>query len=175
MGEGSPSVFPPVPDDSAEDRHWMGRALELASVAQEKGEVPVGAVVVLDGQELGAGYNSPISCCDGTAHAEIMAIRDASARVSNYRLSGATLYVTLEPCTMCAGALIHARISRLVFGTREPKAGAVVSRNRLLEHGSMNWQVNVVEGVLAEICQQKISGFFASRRAARKAQKQNGL
>lgn len=150
----------------------MRRALELAAVAESQDEVPVGAVIVAGGQELGAGFNAPIGRCDSTAHAEIAAIRAASAAVSNYRLSGATLYVTLEPCTMCAGALVHARISRLVFGAREPKAGAVVSRNRLLEHEAMNWQVTVTEGVLAEACQQQISGFFADRRALRRAQKQ---
>lgn len=157
---------------SREDHRWMARALELAAQAEVNGEVPVGAVVVANGVELGAGFNAPISCCDPTAHAEVRALRAACAQAKNYRLSGATLYVTLEPCTMCAGALVHARISRLVFGTREPKAGAVVSCNALLEHESMNWQVAVTEGVMAEPCQRLISGFFAQRRAQRKAQRQ---
>lgn len=158
----------------AEDERWMRQALELAVAAEAQGEVPVGALVVLDGQELGVGFNAPISRCDATAHAEISAIQAACASRGNYRLSGATLYVTLEPCTMCAGALIHARISRLVFGAREPKAGAVVSRNRLLDHQAMNWRVAVREGVLGEQCRLQISDFFASRRAARKTQKQIG-
>lgn len=158
-------------EHTAEDLRWMQRALELAAQAEVNGEVPVGAVVVAGGVELGTGYNAPISSCDGTAHAEIRAIRAACERAENYRLSGATLYVTLEPCTMCAGALVHARISRLVFGAREPKAGAVVSRNALLEHDAMNWRVSVTEGVLAEPCQRLISDFFAHRRALRKAER----
>lgn len=163
----------PATDDAhARDCHWMQRAIELAALAEAQGEVPVGAVVVMDGEELGAGFNGPISRCDPTAHAEIAAIRAAAAKRDNYRLSGATLYVTLEPCTMCAGALVHARVSRLVFGTREPKAGAVVSSNRLLQHEALNWRVEVTEGVLAEQCQQQISAFFAGRRALHKARRQ---
>ncbi|WP_286749585.1 tRNA adenosine(34) deaminase TadA, partial [Marinobacter sp. UBA2688] len=110
-----------------DDYSWMKRALQLARQAGAAGEVPVGAVVVLDGREIGAGYNAPISGCDPTAHAEIRALRDAARRAGNYRLPGATLYVTLEPCTMCVGAIVHSRISRLVYGAAEPKAGAVVS------------------------------------------------
>ena len=105
------------------DEAWMARALELAAQAASVGEEPVGAIVVLDGREVGAGFNAPITGCDPTAHAEIRALRDAAARVGNYRLSGATLYVTLEPCTMCAGALVLARIDRLVYGCSDPKAG----------------------------------------------------
>ena len=159
------------PESFGEDDRWMRRALELAALAEAEDEVPVGAVVVAEGQEVGAGYNAPIGLHDPTAHAEIAAIRAASASIGNYRLSGATLYVTLEPCTMCAGALVHARISRLVFGAREPKAGAVVSCNRLLEHEAMNWRIAVTQSVLAEECQRHIRGFFSNRRAMRRAQK----
>ena len=146
------------------DEHWMKRALALAEAAGRRQEVPVGAVVVRDGREIGAGYNAPISHCDPTGHAEVRALRDAARREGNYRLSGATLYVTLEPCTMCAGALIHSRVSRLVFGATEPKAGAIVSTLRLLEADTMNWQVEVTGGVLAPICSDLLSQFFAQRR-----------
>ncbi|PSF07001.1 tRNA adenosine(34) deaminase TadA [Marinobacter halophilus] len=149
---------------AADDQHWMERALELASQAARLGEVPVGAVVVLDGKEIGTGFNAPISGCDPTAHAEVLAIRDASARVGNYRLAGATLYVTLEPCTMCVGAIVHGRISRLVYGAAEPKAGAVESARRTLEEPHLNWRVEVAYGVMAEQCGQVISEFFSRRR-----------
>ncbi|WP_442915207.1 tRNA adenosine(34) deaminase TadA [Marinobacter sp. SS21] len=148
-----------------EDELWMGRALELAQAAASRGEVPVGAVLVRDGREIGAGANSPISGCDPTAHAEICALRDAAKRTGNYRLSGATLYVTLEPCTMCVGAIVHSRVSRVVFGAREPKAGAIVSTRQTLDEPSLNWRVEANEGVLATACSQLISGFFAQRRA----------
>lgn len=142
----------------------MNRALQLAAQAAALGEVPVGAVVVLDGREIGAGFNAPISGCDPTAHAEIRALRDAAARVGNYRLSGATLYVTLEPCTMCVGAIVHGRISRLVYGATEPKAGAVESARATLEEPHLNWQVEPVGGVLQARCSQIISDFFSRRR-----------
>ena len=144
---------------------WMAHALHLAERGREVGEVPVGAVIVRDGELLGEGYNRPITGCDPTAHAEIQALRDAAVRVGNYRLPGATLYVTIEPCSMCAGALIHARITHLVFGAREPKAGAVVSQSRLLEAHYMNSRVSWEEGVLAEQCASLVSGFFAHKRA----------
>ena len=150
---------------TAEDEHWMSRALQLAGEAAAKGEVPVGAVVVLDGKEIGAGFNAPISGCDPTAHAEIRALRDAGARVGNYRLPDATLYVTLEPCTMCVGAIVHARISRLVYGASEPKAGAIESARRTLEEPHLNWDVTAVGGVLSEQCSQVITEFFSRRRA----------
>lgn len=146
------------------DEYWMARALELAAQAAARDEVPVGAVVVLDGREIGAGFNAPISGCDPTAHAEIRALRDAAARVGNYRLVDATLYVTLEPCTMCVGAIVHSRISRLVYGAREPKAGAVESARRTLEEPHLNWQVEPVGGVLEQCCSQVISEFFSRRR-----------
>ncbi len=150
----------------------MVRALELASQAASKDEVPVGAVVVLNGKEIGAGFNAPISGCDPTAHAEIRALRDAAARVGNYRLAGATLYVTLEPCTMCVGAIVHSRISRLVYGAAEPKAGAVESARRTLEEPHLNWRVEVTGGVMAEACGQAISEFFSRRRREIRARRQ---
>jgi tRNA(adenine34) deaminase len=150
---------------TAEDEHWMSRALQLAGEAAAKGEVPVGAVVVLDGKEIGAGFNAPISGCDPTAHAEIRALRDAAARVGNYRLPDATLYVTLEPCTMCVGAIVHGRISRLVYGAREPKAGAIESARRTLEEPHLNWDVTAVGGVLSDQCSRVITEFFSQRRA----------
>lgn len=147
------------------DEYWMNRALQMAERAASAGEVPVGAVVVLKGREIGAGYNAPISGCDPTAHAEIRALRDAGARMGNYRLPGATLYVTLEPCTMCVGAIVHARISRLVYGAAEPKAGAVESARRTLDEPHLNWQVTADGGVLAGRCSRAISDFFSRRRA----------
>lgn len=156
-------------DPPAADRYWMEKALHLAGQAAAAGEVPVGAVVVCDGRIIGAGFNCPIGSHDPTAHAEIQALRAASVAVQNYRLAGATLYVTLEPCTMCAGALVHARISRLVFGAREPKAGAVRSCRTLLEHPELNWRIEVSEGVLAHDCARIMSDFFAARRKAARA------
>lgn len=150
--------------EQAEDRVWMARALELARLASDAGEVPVGAVVVRGGKEIGAGFNAPISGCDPTAHAEIRALRDAAARVGNYRLTGATLYVTLEPCGMCAGAIVHSRVSRLVYGATEPKAGVIESTRRALDDGALNWRVEACGGVLADQCGQQISTFFARRR-----------
>ncbi|MGC8119173.1 tRNA adenosine(34) deaminase TadA [Marinobacter sp. VGCF2001] len=149
---------------TTEDRFWMVRALALAGQADAADEVPVGAVVVLDGKEIGAGFNAPISGCDPTAHAEIRALRDAAVRVGNYRLAGATLYVTLEPCTMCVGAIVHSRVSRLVYGAVEPKAGAVESARRTLEEPHLNWRVEALGGVMAEPCGQVISEFFSRRR-----------
>ena len=155
-----------------DDQYWMARALELASQAASKDEVPVGAVVVLNGKEIGAGFNAPISGCDPTAHAEIRALRDAAARVGNYRLAGATLYVTLEPCTMCVGAVVHSRISRLVYGAAEPKAGAVESARRTLEEPHLNWRGEGTGGVMAEACGQAISEFFSRRRREIRARRQ---
>ena len=161
-------------EGAAEDEYWMSRALQLAGEASAKGEVPVGAVVVLDGKEIGAGFNAPISGCDPTAHAEIRALRDAAARVGNYRLPDATLYVTLEPCTMCVGAIVHGRISRLVYGAAEPKAGAIESARRTLEEPHLNWDVTAVGGVLSDQCSRVISEFFSRRRAEiRRLRKQN--
>jgi tRNA(adenine34) deaminase len=143
----------------------MRRALQLAGRAADEGEVPVGAVVVMDGRIVGQGFNRPIRAQDPTAHAEIVALRSAAAQVGNYRLTGADLYVTIEPCLMCAGALVHARIARLVFGAREPRAGAVVSTLRALELPHLNHRVEVVEGVLAEEASALLRAFFAARRS----------
>lgn len=155
----------PEKPEGTVDRYWMKRALNLASLARQADEVPVGAVVVLDSREIGAGFNAPIVGCDPTAHAEIRAIRDAASRVGNYRLAGATLYVTLEPCTMCVGAIVHSRISRVVYGATEPKAGAVVSARQSFEEDHLNWQVEAKGGVMAEECSAMISEFFSARRA----------
>lgn len=133
----------------------------------------MGAVVVLDGREVGAGYNAPISGCDPTAHAEIRALRDAASRVGNYRLSGAILYVTLEPCTMCVGAVVHSRISTLIYGAAEPKAGAVESVRATLAEPHFNWRVETRGGVLADDCSGILKEFFAVRREQiRQARKQ---
>lgn len=157
-----------VSEQSEDDQFWMRRAMALAAQAAHHGEVPVGAVVVLDGREIGAGFNAPISACDPTAHAEVRALRDAAARAGNYRLSGATLYVTLEPCTMCVGALVHSRISRLVYGATEPKGGAVESVRLTLDEPHFNWTVTTTAGVLAGECGQMLTDFFAARREQRR-------
>lgn len=159
---------------SAEDERWMDEALALAERAAELGEVPVGAVVVRENEIIGRGWNHPISGCDPTAHAEIMALRDAASRVGNYRLVNADLYVTIEPCTMCAGAIVHARIRRVVFGAVEPKAGAVQSRSSLFEAPWFNHRVLWQGGVLAQRCSARISAFFAARRE-RKRQEREAL
>jgi len=144
----------------------MQRALELAWQARESGEVPVGAVVVLDGAIVGEGFNQPIGAHDPTAHAEIVALRQAGQCVGNYRLSGATLYVTIEPCQMCVGAMVHARIAKVIYGTREPKAGAIESAMRAHEHPALNHRMEAQGGVLEEECRGVIQAFFASRRLA---------
>ena len=143
---------------------WMRAALELAQEAADQGEVPVGAVVVREGKIIGRGCNAPITKADPTAHAEINALREAAMTAGNYRLPGATLVVTVEPCTMCAGALLHARIETLVFGAREPRAGAIFSSAKVLENPGLNHRVTVVEGVLAEQCGALMSSFFRERR-----------
>ncbi len=143
----------------------MRTALELAGEAERRGEVPVGSVVVLDGAVIGRGFNQPIAASDPTAHAEIVALRDAGRRVGNYRLTGATLYVTIEPCQMCVGAMIHARIARLVYGTREPKAGAIDSAMRAHEHPSLNHRMEATGGVLEEECRSVMQEFFKEKRA----------
>ncbi len=147
-----------------EDETWMRRALELAREGRGHGEVPVGALLVQGQQVLGEGFNQPVRSHDPTAHAEIVAMRAASAALGNYRLTDTTLYVTIEPCAMCAGALIHARVSRLVFGATEPKAGAVCSHIYLLQQCHMNWQVQFTGGVLADECSALMRDFFAARR-----------
>jgi tRNA(adenine34) deaminase len=158
-------------EQKQQDLLWMHEALALADHAENAGEVPVGAVVVLDGEVVGEGWNHPISGHDPTAHAEIMALRDAAARVGNYRLVGAELYVTIEPCTMCAGAIVHSRVSRVIYGASEEKAGVVDSNCQLFQQPWVNHQVEVTSGVLADACRQKISAFFQRRRAEKKAAK----
>ena len=143
---------------------WMQVALGLAAKAAQQDEVPVGAVVVRDNQIVGRGFNQPIGRHDPTAHAEIMALRDAASALGNYRLPGCTLVVTVEPCTMCAGALVHARIAQLIFGAREPRAGAVCSSAQVLDNQGLNHKVTVVEGVLEKECKALMSAFFKERR-----------
>jgi tRNA(adenine34) deaminase len=143
---------------------WMRRALALADRAAEEGEVPVGAIVVRDGTLLGEGWNQVISMQDPSGHAEIVALRDAAAVVGNYRLPGTTLYVTLEPCTMCAGAMVHARVEQLVFGAKEPRAGVVCSTCSLLEEPWFNHRVSWQGGVLAEESSARLQDFFQARR-----------
>lgn len=149
----------------AEDERWMRQALRLARQAEAAGEVPVGAVIVdADGAVLGEGWNRPIASHDPTAHAEIIALRQAAAAAGNYRLPGATLYVTLEPCVMCAGAIVHARIARLVFGSRDLRFGGVRTKFRLADSDLLNHQVKVCEGVLAADCVALLEQFFRARR-----------
>ena len=149
---------------SGERERYMGEALELARTAAGRGEVPVGAVVVLNGEIVGRGHNQPISSHDPTAHAEIVALRAAGLAVGNYRLTGASLYVTVEPCLMCVGAMIHARIGEIVFGAPEPKAGAIESTQRAHEHPALNHRFVVVAGVLAAECAAVMTEFFKGRR-----------
>jgi tRNA(adenine34) deaminase len=142
----------------------MNEALVLAKLAGAAGEVPVGAVLVINGQIAGRGFNSPIAKNDPTAHAEMLALREAAAASGNYRLTGAALYVTLEPCAMCAGALVNARIGRLVFGARDIRFGAVRSKFRLADSELLNHRIEVVEGVLAAESLELLRDFFAERR-----------
>jgi tRNA(adenine34) deaminase len=155
---------------TASDAAFMREALSLAAQAAQAGEVPVGAVVVKDGQIVGRGSNAPISKHDPTAHAEIAAMRDAAQRLGNYRLVGCELFVTLEPCVMCVGAMFHARIGRVVFGARDPKTGAAGSVLDLFAEARLNHHATIEGGVLAEECGKVLSDFFAMRRAQQKAQ-----
>ncbi|WFF39682.1 tRNA adenosine(34) deaminase TadA [Moraxella nasibovis] len=151
-----------------QDRRFMAIALDLARQAGELGEVPVGAVIVLDGQIIGQGLNCPISQKDSTAHAEMVAIRQACENLDNYRLMGATLYVTLEPCTMCLGAIVHSRISRVIFGASEPKSGVVISQENFAEKRYFNHYLTIEGGLFAEQSKAILQGFFKSRRLAKK-------
>jgi tRNA(adenine34) deaminase len=146
------------------DEAWMKQALLLAGRAAAEGEVPVGALVVRDGIVLGEGWNRPIATHDPTAHAEILALRAAAARAGDYRLGGATLYVTLEPCPMCAAAMAHARVARLVFGAWDPRQGAAGSAFNLVAADALNHRVDAFGGVLSEECGALLRGFFAGRR-----------
>lgn len=149
----------------AEHEHWMRLALEQADLAAARDEVPVGAVLVRDGELLAAGFNQPISRHDATAHAEIVVLRAAAELQHNYRLPGTTLYVTIEPCTMCVGALIHARVETLVYGAPEPRAGAVSSQLQLPDEDFFNHQLHCIEGVLADECALRLKQFFKARRS----------
>ena len=148
----------------AEYEHWMHKALALADRAGQHEEVPVGALVVRDGEVLGEGWNQVITAADPTAHAEVVALRAAAQCVGNYRLPGATLFVTLEPCTMCAGAMVHARISQLVFAAAEPRAGVACSRCQLLDEPWFNHRVSWQGGVLAQASSERLQAFFRARR-----------
>ncbi|MCO7519518.1 MULTISPECIES: tRNA adenosine(34) deaminase TadA [unclassified Pseudomonas] len=151
--------------DRSRDQEFMRLALALAAQGAAMGEVPVGAVLVQHGQVLGQGFNRPIVDSDPSAHAEMVAIRAAAEAASNYRLPGSTLYVTLEPCSMCAGLIVHARVARVVYGALEPKAGIVQSQGQFFSQGFLNHRVMVEGGVLAEECGAILSAFFKARRA----------
>jgi tRNA(adenine34) deaminase len=159
---GPKSEDPPAP--TASDELWMEEALRCAQRALETGEVPVGAVVVCDGHIVGRGWNRNISDSDPTAHAEIIALREAGAAIGNHRLEGCELFVTIEPCAMCAGALVHARLKRLVYGADDPKAGAVRSVMQVLNHPQMNHKIEVRGGVLAGRSAEILRAFFRTRR-----------
>ena len=150
------------------DKDWMQRAFELAKNAEAHNEVPVGAVIVYENEIIGEGWNQPISSDDPTAHAEIMALRDAGKKIGNYRLPNATIYVTLEPCTMCAGAIIHARLAKLVYAVDDPKTGACGSVFNLLQNEELNHRVEIVKGVMEEECRSLIQSFFKEKRAKQK-------
>ncbi|ALG69281.1 tRNA adenosine(34) deaminase TadA [Beggiatoa leptomitoformis] len=146
------------------DELWMREALRLADYAASQGEVPIGAVLVKDGQCIAEGWNQPISRHDPTAHAEIIALRHAAEQIANYRLLDTTLYVTLEPCVMCAGAILHARVKRVVFGAYDPKTGAAGSRFDVLRDTRHNHQVDCLGGVLADVCGTQLKAFFRQKR-----------
>jgi tRNA(adenine34) deaminase len=146
------------------DMHFMQRALELAREAARAGEVPVGAVIVKEGAIAGEGWNRPISTHDPSAHAEMIAMRNAAQSLQNYRLLDTTLYVTLEPCAMCAGAMVHARVKRLVFAATDPRAGAAGSIFNIAQHSALNHRLEVTSGVMAEDCASELRRFFAARR-----------
>lgn len=152
-------------EDASLDEFWMQHALELARQAAAEGEVPVGAVLVRNNEVIGEGWNRPIASHDPTGHAEINALRAAANRIGNYRLIDTTLYVTLEPCVMCAGAIIHARIKRVVYGATEPKTGAVVSVFDVLTDQRHNHRPEVMGGVMADQCARQLQAFFKARRA----------
>lgn len=154
----------PVIIDRSRDEDFMHEALGLAAEGARLGEVPVGAIVVQNGEIIGRGFNCPISLHDPSAHAEMVAIRDAALQVQNYRLPGSTLYVTLEPCSMCAGLIVHSRIQRVVFGAPEPKAGVAISRGQFFSQEFLNHRVLVEGGVMSQACSEVLSDFFRMRR-----------
>ena len=147
-----------------EDEKWMSLALEQARKAEEEGEVPVGAILVKDGLLIARAHNQPISTNDPTAHAEIQLLRAAGKKLKNYRLTGATLYVTLEPCAMCLGAIMHARVEHVVFGAHDPKTGVCGSSENLMDANCFNHKINLVSGVLENESRQLLKNFFISRR-----------
>jgi len=149
---------------SAADHLMMGLALEEARLARDAGEVPVGAVVAMEGRVIGRGHNQPISACDPTAHAEIIALRQAAATMGNYRLPGAVLYATVEPCVMCCGAALHARVSRVVYGAADPKGGAAESLYQLLDDARLNHRATVTGAVMRDECGALLHQFFECRR-----------
>ncbi len=151
-------------DNLANDEYWMKKALDLALHAEDEGEVPVGAILVQDSKCIAEGWNLPVSNNDPTAHAEVMALRSAGQILKNYRLLDTTLYVTLEPCVMCAGAIIHARISRVVFGAYDPKAGAAGSVFDVLNSDSLNHQPEICSGIMRGPCTDLLQSFFRQRR-----------
>lgn len=157
-----------IPASLEDDARYMRNALDLAREAWDAGEVPVGAVVVLDGEIVGRGFNQPITSHDPTAHAEVVALRDAAGRLGNYRLVNCTLYVTMEPCVMCAGALLHARVARVVYGAKEYKTGAHGSVMDVFAEPRLNHHCDITGGVLADECAAMISGFFEMRRQNKK-------
>ena len=159
-GRDHPGVTP-----SETDEHWMRRAAGLARQASTAGEVPVGAVLVCNGDLIGEAFNSPINRHDPTAHAEILALREGAQRLQNYRLPGSTLYVTLEPCVMCAGAIVTARVKRLVFGARDMRFGGVRSKFQIADSDILNHHVEITEGVLGADCLELLKQFFESRRS----------
>lgn len=155
-----------------DDLYWMQYALQLADKAEQSGEIPVGAVLVKDGVVLGEGWNQSIQLNDPSAHAEMIAIRQAAEKIGNYRLVDCTLYVTLEPCAMCAGLLVHSRVKRLVFGAKDAKTGAAGSVFDVVRHPVLNHQLDVSDGLLMQQCADKLSEFFRRRRAEKKSLKQ---
>ncbi|MDA8621393.1 tRNA adenosine(34) deaminase TadA [Psychrosphaera sp.] len=161
----------PFKDLSSTDEMFMRHALQLAKKAEAIGEIPVGAVLVRNGKVIAEGYNQAIALNDPTAHAEVMALRAAGEVCSNYRLVETTLYVTLEPCVMCSGSMVHARVSRLVYGAKDYKTGAVESVMKILDHDSHNHKVTSLGGVLEEECSTMLSAFFKRRRAEKKDKK----
>ena len=158
-------------DSLKDDIYWMQQAIELAKKAEAQGEIPVGAILVAEGKVIAEGWNQSISRHDPTAHAEIVAIREAGQFIENYRLIDTTLYVTLEPCPMCVGAMVHARIARVVFGASDYKTGAIHSAMNLIEHESHNHKMEFEAGVCSDTCSQQLSDFFKKRRAEKKALK----
>ncbi len=169
VGQKSPMTAPTIEPDNLTDQQFMRLALQQAQLAAAAGEVPVGAVLVRDGVVIGTGFNHPIELHDPSAHAEMQALRAAAKEVENYRLPGCTMYVTLEPCPMCAGAMLHARLARVVFGAADPKTGVAGSVMNLFDQQQLNHHTSVTGGVLAEECSHFLSAFFAQRRLQKKS------